>query len=192
MNEDFKILNNVDTNQINTCQSSFLGGKACLFTIEFLGSNPKVYVCGFEGKIINSGANTYSFETPVLLSQTTVDQYKLFKPQKILPDVITSRNIGKKEALTDGDLTTSVSFSTDCEFTFDFGEGFLVYLDLIKIFPQLNGDLSMLDAVIEGTNDNITFTELRRFDEEFQEKWAEINISGANLFRYVRFRATKC
>lgn len=80
--------------------------------------------------------------------------------------------------MTDGDLTTNIGFSNYCNFVFDFGEGFQVYLSLIKLFPYLNTDIAMIDAILEGSNDNISFISLHQYDVEFHENWNEVNFAG--------------
>lgn len=36
----------------------------------------------------------------------------------------------------------------------------------------------MKDAILEGSNDNISYTQLHQFEEEFYERWAEVNFAG--------------
>jgi hypothetical protein len=59
----------------------------------------------------------------------------LKKSEKILPVDITVINISNKQYLNDNNLATSISYTSGCSFTYDFGIGFSVLLEKIKIFP---------------------------------------------------------
>lgn len=50
----------------------------------------------------------------------------------------------------------------------------------------------MKNAILEGSNDNVTYTLLHEFEEEFHEKWQEANFAGPNIYRYIRFSSLKC
>ena len=80
--------------------------------------------------------------------------------------------------MRDGDFSTNIGFNNYCNFVYDFGEGFQVYLSLIKLFPYLNTNITMSDAILEGSNDNISYTTLHEYEEEFHESWSEVNFAG--------------
>ena len=182
-------------------QSSFAGGKVGTlvgtgFIPDINNEDHSLKVCGIPAKILTSTYNQLTFEVPMLLSETSNTDFNMVKATKLEPVEITQANGKYPERINDGDFDSYYySNSNDCWFQLDFGVNHKAHIEIISFFPRLGIDEKYLEnALIRGSNDGSTFTNLITLKENIIENWNEYQPPNVGdwKYRYIRFEGRKC
>lgn len=183
---------------IDTTTSSFMGGKILeIKGMGFVENKFKelldVRICGIKSKILSSEFTKITFETPLINSKITNEKFDISDTQKLNPERITVEGKGNKNYLNDGSIETILYGSEKCEFVYDFGKGFKANIEKISFIPGLQHDINNINgAVIEGSNDNLDYTEIflinnaiKNWNDYPRKKDKELN------YRFIRYRGGK-
>ena len=181
---------------LTSVQSSFNGGKDLVINGKGFSQSEgiSVSVCGLECPVSSVDFNSVTCSTPAFVNKTLNDSLKIKTSAKLTPAEVTGNSISSLASLNDGNFNTNTySGENDCSFTFDFGEHKVAVIDKVKLFPKLNHDETILNgAVIEGSNDNTTFTNMATLAGTI-ENWNDFFPKTATwAYRYVRFKGNKC
>ena len=196
-NDNFITVELNDNVEIDQTVSSFNGGSEV--TIRGNGFVDKedlfsIIICGRICEISSITFDEVKCLTPKLISQSTNDAFKLIQKKLIEPLNINQSSISNIDNLNDADFGTAISSnSDDCNFTYDFGEGNIAFIERIRLFPQLNSDEKYLNgAQILGSNDDVNYDVLATLINTI-ENWNEYNPEeGTWNYRYIRFYGRKC
>ena len=182
-------------------ESSIAGGATLSITGDgFFGSSQsslnQVTVCGFPCEIIDSTSSTINCKTPQFINAAVLDTYTTLASAPVVLTGATWSDAKTEASVFDMTFTTVyTSSNTACEIGLDLGEHLQGQLSSIKFFPNpaikgytLNG------TVIEGSDDNSTYTTVATIDMNAHDGWNTISFADASTpirYRYYRLSGSQ-
>ena len=177
-------------------QSSLAGGATLSVSGSgFFGntqsSKNKVTICGFPCQITSSSVSSITCETPLFVNNAVISAYSDIASPSILTAAKTWSDTGKENSVFDHEFATSYSSQSNaCFIGFDVGANLQAELAEINFFPDPAIKSSTLKgAVIEGSHDDVTYTEILTLDANAHDGWNNFRLDGASIaYRYFRLR----
>ena len=202
----------IDLHSTSPFESSYAGGKE----FELKGNGPyfpsdpssvSIIVCGFEAKVLSVGDKTVNALTPQVLTPLTLSLLKPNQSAQIRPTSYFCYDLSQCGATIDEDINTYfVGDADECSFGYDFGKSMILQLSSVDFhlrFPYesvayTNPIKYYYNLTFEGSNDNVTYTEVFKLGSFIKEGWNTwINSSSTSssyfsspstqAFRYYRF-----
>lgn len=178
--------------------SSFAGG---LFTISGDNLSPSSYITvnSFVGKIATYTPAAVTYHIPAFVTSVSQTAFNLKKVGLIDSKSFTlssdqAANVTNVTAAFDGIVTTIYgSANTSCWIGIDVGAGLQANINRFRFFPFMgwaNTANYILDAVFEGSNDQLSWSTMATIDQTVHSGWNVIIPSLSTPFRYFRFRHT--
>ena len=192
--------------------SSYAGGEDFLLTATGpdFPNDPKLIslkVCGFEAPLINMDAQNLFVKTPQVVTPLTLSLLKPNQSAQIRPTSYFCYDLSQCGATIDEDINTYfVGDSDGCSFGYDFDKSMILQLSSVDFhlrFPYestayTNPIKNYYNLTFEGSNDNVTYTEVFKLGSFIKEGWNTwINSSSTSssyfsspstqAFRYYRF-----
>ena len=163
----------------------------------------RVFICGIEAKIINYTSTNISFITPTLLkydfyrNKTIMNKtYDIVsKYSDIIQFIIEYPNAQTNlKNLIDNDIYTSISLNKNSIIAIRLINDFPKFyrINLLKVMIHISETSLPSDfdnGYIEGSLDNISWTNLANFPKSLTFNWNTIKINSNQLFGYIRIVA---
>lgn len=148
-------------------------------------SLPSVDVCGKPCEVIESTYSAIACKAPALLNAQALSQFNAEVPKvltvrgEFADGVLLEESMNSPSSAMDGDVaTTTASTSADCHIGMDLGQNQEAVLTRFAWYPDFWKAADTRGAVVEGSNDGSSWTQLATVGDGAQvlEGWNHIDV----------------